>query len=233
MSKSVLSILLFSLLQISAFAQSYTFDVHVGVANINAVDLSSLQKEIIENTNLPLKTTDSYPAHPQFGISFLRSKEDLAFFGLHWIYSSTGGRVDVSDYSGTVRSDQILTNHQLGLSTEQYFSRTKLFHPYIGVQLSALLSNLELKDEVKLTNAESLSSSTTFVAQNVGLHPKVGFKFDQLPVILKLELGYLIQVTDFPFHLKENRDAKLSIDDNQVGPGLSGFRGGISLSFDL
>ncbi|MEP1138631.1 MAG: hypothetical protein ABJI33_07955 [Balneola sp.] len=233
MLKITLSILLFSLFHISSQAQSFTADLHLGVANIGAVDLTSLQGYIIENANLPLKSTDSYPARPQFGLSILRKKDVSTFVGFHWLYSSTGGRVAVSDYSGTVTSDQILNTHQLGFSTGQYFKETKLFHPYLGVQLSALLSNLELKDNGRLTNGEQVSSSSTFVAQNVGLHPMVGFKFDQLPVILKLELGYLIQVTQFPFHLKENRDATLSINENEVGPGLSGFRGNISFSFDI
>src|SRR5690554_4252719 len=154
MIKITLSIFLFSLCYITSQAQSYTADIHVGVANIGAVALTSLQGYMIENSNLPLKTTNSYPARPQYGFSILRAKNTSAFIGIHWLYSSTGGRVAVSDYSGIVSFDQILNTHQLGFSWGEYFKKRKLFHPYLDIQVSALISSLELKDSAKLTNGE-------------------------------------------------------------------------------
>ncbi len=219
-------------LSTNVLAQSYSISAKVGVASFTASDLSLLQDEIVSENILPLKKLESFPTQPSLQLSLLRKDKEGNLFGLFWGFTSTGGRVNVRDHTASVTSDQILTNHELGFELEVLLEENRYFRPYIDVQLSALISSIELIDEIKTSGGQSSQNELKLVAQNVGIQPSIGFRFDQLSVPVKMEFGYLIQVTQFPFHLRENRDATLrTSNDIEVGPGLSGIRAGISVEY--
>ncbi len=221
------------ILNTSLRAQSYSAEVNVGISSIDAIDLNKLQKAFQSGTSLPIKITDSFPARPDFGLSIFKTMaKDSNKIGLVWNYMTTGGRLALSDYSGGVQSDQILVNHELGIAVELYFAKKLNINPFVQIQVLALFSRLKLNSKVWLTNNDEVSESTIFLSQNAGIKPSVGLSFNQLKMPVKLKVGYLIQVTDFPFYPKENKSAKLKLDDgNQIGPGLSGFRIAVSTEF--
>lgn len=216
-----------------AIAQNYSIDVKFGFASFTAQDLTLLQDEIIRIASIPFAKVSSFPSRPALHVSLTKPDQKGNNFGVSWGYTSTGGRLAVSDHTASVTSDQILTNHEIGIELEVFMEQKKFFKPYIDFRLFAILSSIELIDRVKITGGQSSEEELNLVSRNAGIQPSVGLEFDQLPAVIKLEFGYLIQVTQFPFHLRENRDATLSVNGIEVGPGLSGIRAGISVRFDL
>ncbi|MEQ8524313.1 hypothetical protein [Gracilimonas sp.] len=215
---------------IIAQTQSYEAEFSVGYSSTSATDLKKLQAEVISSQNFEYKVTDNFPATPYLNLAIFKNLEDGNRVGLFWRYLSTGGRLTVSDYSGTLTSDQILTNHEIGADLNIYLKEfpQKLVRPFVELQISALLSRLEMKDKAVIINSGEQSESLSLVAQNVAITPSLGFEVIIKNHPIRFKAGYLIEVTQFPFHLKENRDAKLRIsNDNTVGPGLTGLRIGV------
>lgn len=224
--------LLFSIVGIllveSISAQEYSFDVNIGYTSASTYDLRLLQDELISDSSFPLKKTDSFPDRPylELGVNKADLKGNLT--GLYWNYHTTGGRVALSDYSASLSSDQILSNHELGLKVRVFLKRNSSIKPFFIMKAAAVFSQLEFVDQVSIPSGESVSESLIFRSQNAILRPSLGIKLTSFKVPIVFDFSYLFQVTNFPFHVKENRDAKLQISgDNQVGPGLSGFRLGI------
>lgn len=225
---------LFSLFYASmVYGQSFIYEIGLGYATTSTSDLIALQDEIILNSfDLNLKKTESFPSLPYINLAIKKKDDEGNNLGLFWSYYSTGGRLTVSDYSASVTSDQILNNHEFGVLTEIFVGTNDIYRPYVRFKLSALLSQLKLKDEVSVPEMEAFNESIKFAAQNVAAAPGLGILFNQFKYPIKAELSYLFQVTNFPFHLIEERDAKLELSNgNKVGPGLTGFRFGIGMQF--
>ncbi|MEX0845973.1 MAG: hypothetical protein WD022_11870 [Balneolaceae bacterium] len=232
--------LLLSLITVIAsqqvYAQNFEAEIAVGYSSYATKDLIRFQDEIISGNRLSFKTTDRFPAQPYLQITVAKIMGDGNRVGFFWGYLSTGGRLTVSDYSGEVSSDQILINHELGVNLNLYIEdlKSEKIAPFFQMKISALLSRLELFDQAHLSNGESYKEELTLIAQNASITPSIGLDTNIISTPLRVTVGYLIQVTEFPFHLRENRDAKLRISgDNTVGPGLTGLRVSVSgvLSF--
>lgn len=212
----------------SIVAQEYIFNISIGHASTSTYDLLLLQDEIISGSSLPLKKTDSFPDKPflELGVNKLDSKGGLT--GIYWNYHTTGGRVAVSDYSATVNSDQTLSNHELGLKVKVLIKQNSIVTPYFSMKAAAVFSQLELTDRISIPEGQSSSKSLIFLSQNAVLRPEIGLNLNTFKIPIIFNLSYLFQITQFPFYLKENRDAKLQIsENNQIDPGLSGIRLGI------
>lgn len=209
-------------------AQKYTLTPKIGYANYSTVDLTAFQDYLILSNSISFDKTDTFPARPYLQLILTKNLKDGNQAGVFMGYLSTGGRVAASDYSGKVTSDQILTNFELGFNLDIYLEKEKYFTPFIQAQLTALLSELELIDHVEITDGEKFNEEISMVSENIAFSPSFGLQFHKLAIPLKLTVGYLIQVTDFPFHLRENRNATLRVEGNHINPGLSGIRIGIS-----
>lgn len=226
-------LLIFILLAASqqAYSQKYEADIAIGYSSYSTTDLKRLQDEITSDNSFSFKATDRFPSQPYLQLTIAKKMNDGNRIGLFWGYLSTGGRITVSDYSGEILSDQILMNHELGMNLNLYLPELKSEKaaPFVQIKISALLSRLELNESVYLSSGENFEDKLTLIAQNVAITPSIGFETQIMRFPMRVAAGYLMQVTEFPFYLRENRDAKLRISgDNTVGPGLTGLRIGIS-----
>ena len=209
----------FAAIPVSGQVKKYGIELSIGYSSTSATDLKRFHK-----------ITDDFPATPYLNLAIFKNLEDGNRVGLFWRYLSTGGRLTVSDYSGTLISDQILTNHEIGADLNIYLKdfRQEMVWPFVELQISALLSKLEVKDKALIVNSGKQSETLSLAAQNVAITPNIGFEVRLKKFPVRFKAGYLIEVTPFPFYLKENRDAKLrTSNDNTVGPGLTGLRIGI------
>ncbi len=214
-----------------AYSQKYEADIAIGYSSYATTDLKRLQDEITLDNSFSFKATDRFPSQPYLQLTIAKKMNDGNRIGLFWGYLSTGGRITVSDYSGEILYDQILMNHELGMNLNLYLTELKSEKgaPFVQIKISALLSRLELNESVYLSSGENFEDKLTLIAQNVAITPSIGFETQIMRFPIRVAAGYLMQVTEFPFHLRENRDAKLRISgDNTVGPGLTGLRIGIS-----
>lgn len=216
-------LMLMLFLQNSAYSQGFKVSTSLGYATFNLSEMETLQNQIISNSNLPLKKTDTFPAQPYYQIQLLRETKSKNAIGIFVGFTSTGGRVTASDFSGRVNSDQLLSSYQVGLHTEKIFEKKGILTPFFQAQLSILFSNLKLKDEVIFTNSNNVET-TSFTSQNVAIEPTIGIQTNFLPVPFKFGIGYLTNLTDFPLHLRGNKDATIRVNNSEVGANLSGFR---------
>lgn len=216
-------------------AQDFVLEAGIGVASVSANELIKLQDEIISaQPGLGLQKTDHFPSYPyiHFAIKKYDFKQNL--FGIFWNYHTTGGRVAISDYSASVTSDQILNTNELGFLLEILLRDKEKYQFYINTHLSALFSRLILNDKVTIPDFESSSESLELSAINGAITPGIGLAITSFKMPVNFELNYLIQVTEFPFHLLDNRNAKLILNNNeQVSSGLTGIRIAIDIGLRL
>ncbi|HEX6983073.1 MAG TPA: hypothetical protein VF181_09955 [Balneolaceae bacterium] len=190
--------------------------------------MEKLQNQIISASDLPLKITDSFPNQPYYKIQLTRKITSSEGVGIFGGFFSTGGRVTASDYSGRVTSDQLLSCYQVGIHYEKMVNENSRITPFIQTQLSILSTRLKLKDEIIFANGSRAEEITLLTAQNVAIEPVIGVEINMLPFPLRFGVGFLFNITDFPLHLKGNKDAKLRINGSYFSANLSGIRLSIS-----
>lgn len=214
-------------------AHGYEIEFIAGYSAYTSENLKTFQNDIISQNPLSLKATDRFPSRPYLQLALNWYRRDGNRLGFFMGYHSTGGRLAVSDYSGKVISDQILTNIELGMTLNVYLRKLKSKHvtPFMGAKMAAALSRLELKDMAYLVNGEKYKDKLTLNAENLTFTPSLGLETSVYDFPLRISAGYLIQVTALAFHLQDSWNAKLRMsDDTKVIPGLSGFRFSISVA---
>lgn len=97
--------LLLTLTNISAQKISVRFESSYSTYSMNS--LKAWQKDFIKTLGLPAKVVNAFPSYYGYGFS-LAGQMNRNEYGIFFGYNSTGARIDLQDYSGSFRSDQLL-----------------------------------------------------------------------------------------------------------------------------
>lgn len=211
-------------------ARQINISFETGVASFNQRSLISLQNEIMENNSqLGLAITDQFPSRPFYRVAILSHLKDDLLVGTFMAFTSTGGRLTVSDYSGRLDIDQVVSNLQLGLTLQNKFNIDGLLSPFIQFYASSDFTKFHLTEQFQIGSSKNKNDSE-FRSLNFSIEPAAGIIFQSLPLKPIFSAGYVLHIHPFPLHLSDNKDAKLQIGGGNAFNDFSGFRAGISLS---
>jgi hypothetical protein len=231
--KSTLLILLLGSYPLMA---QYTFvGLKAGLGFYSMKSLNHLQELRCEETGLPLKTTESYPATLNYHLEVGGYRPSfISKLGICYGYVSTGARSTVSDYSGRYDLDAIIICHQLGLTLEHDLDigNNWGYGPYM--EAGAAYSRLKTLDFFNLTFPTHITYKTAYDFSAFGVYGELGmfFHYKYRFLMARLNLGYLF---DFMagLHLKDNKDMQLYLNNNKVRPQWDGLRIGLQLNILL
>jgi hypothetical protein len=146
-----------------------------------------------------------------------------------WDYTSTGSRIHYRDYSGEIRTDQLLSRRAFGLHIETKTHPQSKLTFIIFSQFSFRRSFLEIKEKIRVFDQES-GNTAEFVASGIGIVPGVAGQLQVAPIILRAELGFDYLSINQPFHLKGNEEAVLrNPDGSKVRAVWNGIRPGVTV----
>lgn len=131
----------------------YEIIVTTGVGTYSMSDLKEVQKLLIDNSEIPLQETSSFPAYYNYSIRLGR-KSNISSQGITAGIMSTGARSSLADYSGYVYTDINCQAIYMGYYYQRAFYGTSFFHQYIefgyNVNLSFVGSGVDMHDKLNL-----------------------------------------------------------------------------------
>ncbi|MDX5435832.1 MAG: hypothetical protein LPK03_01480 [Pontibacter sp.] len=206
----------------SAAAQSrFSVAPRIGYGSISMAGMKTLQQEMVRGSELNARATDTFPAYYQFGLALSYKASDIYTVGAILEKGSTGGRVAYADYSGSYQIDQLIKYNAVGAFIEHEFNSGKPV-TFIGLETAAMASTLSLESTYTLYDATA-TSEDKLEAFGVGFKPYVGVQYPLGRIQPRLSAGYFIY-TGKPFHLPDNKEMVLMVNNNETGPDWSGFR---------
>lgn len=192
--------------------------------------LSGLQNKMAQHS--PAKVLQSFPNYYGSQITLVTGLKNNTNIGIFWDYTSTGGRMDYQDYSGKLRTDQIVFRNALGVRYEEEpLAFNQLLSLTGGLQVSGLFSRLIIEEYIQVFN-EHHSQKTKMKALGIGVEPDISLQLTKYNLLCRLGVGYQISFSK-PFHLEGNKNAVLIHNNDEVGPEWHGFRLGVTLGYLL
>jgi len=218
---------------ISVFAQEWSFGAKLGMGSYNMLELKNFQRYRLRQTELPLKTTESYPVSPVYNLEVgLNKVLYLDKIGIFYAFNSTGSRSTVSDYSGRVDLDAIVNGNQIGLSLLKNAYTKNQFSYGIYSDVSWIFSTLKVKDYLQITSPSKITDKETYSFNSNGIGAELGMAatYRLSPFSIQLNVGYL---HDFPgnLYLDGNKDQWLAVENSEIKTAWSGFRLGLQVAY--
>jgi hypothetical protein len=230
MKPSILILLLF--FWQSTIAQTY-ITTDIGIATYSMSDLKLLQKNIFEDTPVILNTVEKFPPFIQYQIGVKHYQASNIILGGEVLFTSTGGRIVYSDFSGSLRGDQLVNVFSAGPKVGYKISQSNKFALEIESLTSFDFTNLELKNSL-IVGSQTDQSSEKFRAYGVSLYPRFNLNYSFKILVLYAFLGGQITVIQNPFIWKEDNESQITLDGkNGLKPQWSGLRSGIGIAFKL
>lgn len=219
MKKTAL-LFLFTIPSFLIFSQGIKFEYSAGYGSFQLTDIKSIQKSIIGMYGLQI--TDNFPNNFTHGIGFGFLQDNLEY-GCKFTYLTTGGRLNVVDYSGSYTIDMIVNGYRLG-SYGRFHVKTGLSRLNVFFQLESggMSSNLKLYEEMKIYNESNQNSNELkgygfYIEPTLGANIRIANRFN-----ITLYGGY-----EFDF------GGTLKLDNNKTGSkaNWNGIRLNCGLSY--
>ena len=233
MKKLIIVLFIFSLTH-NVLSADYDFRLKIGYISFNMKHLKDLQKEILDGLHwdgIDAKAFDNFPSTLSYQIQYLK-KTKGSKLGFCFEFVSTGSRLDYRDYSGKYSFDQILNRYSFGFHGEQtpFIKISNNLIQYI--QVSYLLTTLELQERLEIYDATLDNSSTTFLSHGGALELGFSYILFKSPLVIMFDLGGSITYSQ-AFFWEKNSDAKLSSEKGLVSPTWAGYKVGFTLKYDF
>jgi hypothetical protein len=231
--KRIYYIIIILLGSYNAFCQNTLFNLNVGYGSYSQNDLKNFQEYLIQYTDIKEKATESFPNFINYSVSldYMLKNKDLIGFGLS--YYTTGARSSVSDYSGSYKFDMILNGYAVSLNYNFLFSKIKTFDFYIQLKAGLIISDLKLNETLNIYETTLVDDKSNFRSENFFFEPSVIISYNIINhFYINFHCGYEIDI-EGKIHLKDNKDAILSINGENVGMNWGGIRISIGASYKL
>lgn len=98
----------------SAGAQDLGLVAGFGMATSTMEDMKSYQEYILGTYPVEGKVITSFPAYSTFSLGGVKQLLPVVQIGAGYFYTTTGGRTNYTDYSGSVTTDILASSHRLG-----------------------------------------------------------------------------------------------------------------------
>ncbi|MGZ2371986.1 hypothetical protein ACXR6G_19620 [Ancylomarina sp. YFZ004] len=202
-------------------AQEIKLHFNGGHANYQMSELKAFHKNIIKESELPLKLTDNFPAYFTFESGLTLDYGNYKV-GLFYSRLSTGYRATISDYSGAYYIDNKINSNLIGVRGEIKLLGYKRFSVWGGSSLGLLHSNSSLKEKITITDTSSrntlkLESKSTLLE----LFTSIQYQLKYYNIFTSVGYGFDLKGD---LYLEDNPDAFLQNNDQKVSTNWSGLR---------
>lgn len=187
-----------------------------GIATFSMDDLKELQMSTVDNSEIQLVTTESFPSYYFWEISAGVKIYNKFHASLGFDYTSTGARSIYSDYSGLLRLEQVLTRKGVSV-TFGYTILRKGKSSVIGlIKTSIIMTDLNVDNFLRFEDFDIEESETlSFKSKNVGISPGFQYQFSFGKLSLMATLGYEFNSTG-KLQFKGNRSGFLANANNEA-----------------
>ncbi len=168
-----------------------------GGASFHMEDLKGFQEYILSTYPVAGKIISSFPPYVSFSVSYFRQVLGILNIGAGYVQTSTGGKSDYTDYSGSLNTNMVANSHRLGaFLSYTVIGGEKISLSLIG-RLDANLTRLRVVSAIAAAGVSySADNKYKSISPNVSTGLELMYKFKTFSV--GLDGGYLV---DFPAEL--------------------------------
>jgi len=180
------------LISIHVYGQEIRANMEISYAMYSMSSLKGFQQQLIQSSNLPMQAVQTFPAYYGYAFSLtttLRRAECGIFFG----YNSTAGRIDLEDYTGSIRSDQLLNCFTYGILYQHQLYQLDKWRIYASIHLSTVLSNLSIANSIQVGGVVMQNSQADLYATSYGVRPGLQLRREFGIFSIYTAAGYEIQ----------------------------------------
>lgn len=177
MNKREKLVLLFCLLPIFCFGQSFRISYESGYGLYNMADLKQQQQAFIRNSTMPIKSVEEFPGYFNHLVSVDYYLDKDILFGINAAYLTTGGRNSLSDYSGEYNLDMILAAYQYGIESEYNLALNNKLYLFSNFKLGIINSKLKIHESLIVYNTDSNVSNQILTQSNFFMEPNFGLSY--------------------------------------------------------
>jgi hypothetical protein len=228
--------LCFLLASFTSFSQ-YFVEGGVTFNTFNMKDMKALQEELFVGAPFEVRATDSFDPYLGFQFSFGKIFEKETFSwrsGAIVAYTSTGGRIGYSDYSGVLRGDQLLNLLSLGILTG-IEKNTEKWSFGFDLPLTYDLTNFTLSNELIVGNQTINSENYKFNSEGLSILPRVNVLRKISSLSVGISAGYQISFFNSELEWSEDNESTITLQDSDkpLKAHWNGLRAGIILRYTI
>lgn len=186
-----------------ATGQTLRISYDLGSGTYNLGRIKSIQIEALRVASvLDAKAVVQFPDYinQTASIGYYLDKNNI--FGVNVAYLTTGGRNQVSDYTGEYRLDMIVNGYQYGIESEHIFNLNSWLDFCTNFKLGVIKSTLDVSEYLVIYNLDSKTTKDNYSETNYFLEPNIDLSCKIVSgVALKFGLGYNLNTTEFDYKL--------------------------------
>jgi hypothetical protein len=224
----LLIVLLLTLTHLSA--QEISVRLEASYCQYSMNSMKAWQEDYIKMLGLSAKVVDAFPAYYGYGFS-LGGRSERNEYGIFFGYNSTGGRIDLQDYSGSFRSDQLLSATTYGIYYQYQINRSEKWRVYTSLHLSTVLSSIDVTNSLQVGEIAN-SSTTKMYGRSYGFRPGLNLTRNLGIFSIYTAVNYELQ-TQGQIHLNENNEPLKESDGTKVYTQWGGLRLSLGMGISL
>ena len=207
----------------------FTLSMNSGLGFYKMDEIKLLQTNILSSIPVNAKVTSSFPPYLFFEINPKVEFKNHLLIGTLFSYTSTGGRIYYSDYSGSITSDQLLSSYSyfFTLGTYKNFEKSKL-SIHGDLRPGITVTSLKLTEQETLNNS-SQRGEVSFNSRNIVIQPTISIIkwFGMIGINACLGYNYTILFgklnTDGGYLINSSNNSELHSDWSglRIGAGVS------------
>ena len=187
---------------------------YTGFATYSLSGVRDYQSYLLAETTLPLTATTKFPAFVIFGAD-LEYRFDNVYIQIGWQHGSTAGRLWYSDYSGTIRLDQLYRYNAIAFTIGRKINKSAKLEIFAGLRSSLIFNRLKVDNKAVFTGVD-VSESAEFAAKSFGVQPHLRFVLHMNnSIYFNASAGYELQKT---VELEKSDDKNVFLADQNNDP---------------
>jgi hypothetical protein len=194
----------------------------ISYSTFNMSQIKSFQDSYISQSGLPLQSVTTYPPYWGYNVSAGFSKHEKSSFGVTYNATSTGGRADYEDYSGTARTDFLMSCFSIGIFHQHKINQSTSWPLYFFYSGSWVRTNMDVLESLTI-GTQSQSQKTSFYSNNYGFRPALLLRKSINSIFAQLGVGYEFQFTG-KLYLSDNKSTYLQNNGENVTAQWGGLR---------
>lgn len=214
----------------TASAPRIEIGYRLGYAGYLMHDLKDLQSEYVDEFQstyeIPLKIISAFPPYYYSQLRFAFTLKGVLGLGVLAGYSTTGGKVHYSDYSGEISSKQLLKRKYFGLDLRYLTKETQIFNLVGGLQISHTTTDVDFR-EFLIVYEDTLINNQSFQDTGFGVEPYALMEFQFSFLSLGLVGGGQWQ---FSKPLESDKGVILRTRSKKIYADWTGWRLGLEIS---
>ena len=212
------------------YGQTVEVSINGGYSTFGMSSLKDFQEDILSQMPVQGKVTSSFPGYLNYSFEVVFF-DSTYFVGIMIGHTSTGGRIQYTDYSGSITHDQFVKMNYSGFVAAKRIITTKYGNVFLGSNVLAYKNKVDFKSNEIVLNQETTSTSQ-FESLNIALGAFFEIQKRIKKMILKGNLGYEFHLAT-PLYFNDPENTIMTSSNEEVKVDASGLRFSLGVGYAI